>query len=170
MPETHRVAQNFEAFVAIRTPQVTLDPELLALCTDQVAVDPPALNYGLVFNQHEIDKFLARHNVVIVVDGQAIADDPERAFLSTEPFIRSLSRMCKYDLRLTTPLSAPHGHCLVALDDTQRLWCTQRKIWQKSVQPVLRTLRKELNLDPKTKTQWWWNFYYDDWCSPSLYV
>lgn len=142
--------------MTVRAPQVQLDPELLPLVSDDNVKDPPVLHYGFVFPQDELEKIIARYNIPIEDRLPALNDHGIRECRALYAVTNYIREKLSFDLCIATPFTAKQDLYVVALDDTRRLRSITSKSWAKKARPVLRTLRRELRLEPSTQPMWYW--------------
>ena len=129
--------------MAIRGPQVTLDPEIIALTKDPRELDPPLLHWGLVIDWCVLEKLISERSLPFG-DGLPIIHQFERRFFVEQAVMEYLEDKCKFYIRLQIPLVATGDRWLIELDDTRRLRYTRMKpaSWEKRARPALKILRR----------------------------
>ena len=163
----NRVTQRRDAYLAVRAPQLRLDRKLLPLL-EHYDPDAPFLYYGLLVPHTELNRFVARHNIVLG-NGQPITEDKTRDMLTHSAVSKYLQHKISLDLRIRMPFSAQDDVYVIALDDTQ---CLSSHIlgepWARKAQRTFRKVRKELNIPRSQKPMWHWSWSCGDRCVTSL--
>lgn len=155
-----RVAQRLKPLLAVRGPQTTLDPEIIALSKNRRERDPPLLRYGLVVSRALLENYATQHS--LVNERQPVLEDADNRYRLREAAVDHLAHTCRFALQIAYPLAAHDKLCLLTLDDTRRLCTSNKALWEKRSRPVIRFLRRELALKPTTKAKWWWDSRYDE--------
>ena len=151
--------------MAVRGPQATLDPAILALARDPREREPPLLHYGLEIDHNVLEEYANQHALVIG-GGRPITSDAQHTLFLERAVMNRLSEECKFHLELDLTFPATEGRFVIAIDDTRRLQFTQMKstTWERRTRTVIKTLKRELGLDLRVQPMWWWNFYYNEGC------